>query len=465
MEENQDKNLNEDKKEEKHEEKKEENKENKKEKKEKKEKKDKKEKKEKVKEPKAKKEKQQQNETNKQKQEIMESEYKVPPTIFQIDESGLIDYKKGLELYDLKKIELGDDNLKSSEIIGLNEIMNSFLEKDILVGGKNLDKLKNNKNIFLFYELIFNNHTQLALNEIFILDIIKNLLEKNPDLHLIIQISDDDLYSKGKFKFHEVSKFALEKTENVLKYISTEKNKNQIHIFSNSSFRLKDTNFESIVSNFKMKISYEKVIKLFNITEDDPVSALDYPCYIAMATNPEIYTNYIPQIKKDFTCLIINSIYNMNRYQLAFDAAKICNFNEPILLATKIIPPLTGINGYECNFNFIDNLILLSGDERKTLENKIKKHAISGSRGSGSLEDHQKLGGDVIKDIACQYLAFIEKNVEKYKETIDKFGKGQVTCGETKKMLVESADELFKIIREGKIDNNAIKDYFIIKDS
>ena len=365
MEENQDKNLKEDKKEEKHEEKKEENKENKKEKKEKKEKKDKKEKKEKVKEPKAKKEKQQQNETNKQKQEIMESEYKVPPTIFQIDESGLIDYKKGLELYDLKKIELGDDNLKSSEIIGLNEIMNSFLEKDILV---------------------------------FILDIIKNLLEKNPDLHLIIQISDDDLYSKGKFKFHEVSKFALEKTENVLKYISTEKNKNQIHIFSNSSFRLKDNNFESIVSNFKMKISYEKVIKLFNITEDDPVSALDYPCYIAMATNPEIYTNYIPQIKKDFTCLIINSIYNMNRYQLAFDAAKICNFNEPILLATKIIPPLTGINGYECNFNFIDNLILLSGDERKTLENKIKKHAISGSRGSGSLEDHQKLGGDVIKD-------------------------------------------------------------------
>ena len=465
MEENQNQNQNEDKKEEKQEEKKEDKNENKKEKKEKKEKKDKKEKKEKVKEPKPKKEKQQQNETNKQKQEIMESEYKIPPTIFEIDESGLIDYKKGLELYDLKKIEIDDDNLKSSEINGLNEIMKSFLEKDILLGGKNIDKLKNNKNIFLFYELVFNNHTQLALNEIFILDIIKNLLEKNPDLHLIIQISDDDLYSKGKFKFHEVSKFALKKIENVLKFISTENNHKRIHIFSNSSFRLKDNDYESIVSNFKMQISYEKVTKLFNISEDDPVSALDYPCYIAMATNPDIYTKYIPQIKKEFTCLIINSIFNMNRYQLAFDAAKYCNFKEPILLATKIIPPLTGINGYECNFNYIDNLILLSGDERKTLENKIKKHAISGSRGSGSLEDHQKLGGDVIKDIACQYLAFIEKNVEKYKETIDKFGKGQITCGETKKMLVESADELFKIIREGKIDNYAIKDYFIIKDS
>ena len=455
MEENKDKIEKEDKKEEK--------KENKKEKKEKKEKKDKKEKKEKTKEPK--KEKQQQNENNKQKQEQVESEYKIPPTIFHTDESGLIDYQKGLELYDLKKIELNDENIKASEISGLNDIMNSFLEKNILLGGKNIDKLKNNKNIFLFYELIFNNHTQLALNEIFILDIIKNLLDKNPELHLIIQLADDDLYSKGKFKFHEVSKFALEKTENVLKFISSESNKHQIHLFSNSSFRIKDNNYESIVSNFKMKVSYERVTKLFNITEEDPVSAIDYPCCIAMATNPELYSNYIPQIKKDFTCLIINSIYNMNRYQLAFDAAKICNFPEPILLATKIIPPLTGINGYECNFNFIDNVTLLSGDERKTLENKIKKHAISGSRGSGSLEDHQKLGGDVIKDIACQYLAFIEKNVEKYKETIDKFGKGQITCGETKKLMLESVDELFKKVREGKIDNDKIKDFFMIKDS
>ena len=118
MEENQNKNQSEDKKEEKKEEKNEN-------KKGKKEKKDKKEKKEKVKEPKQKKEKQQQNETNKQKQEILESEYKISPTIFEIDESGLIDYKKGLELYDLKKIELDDDNLKSSEINGLNDIMNS----------------------------------------------------------------------------------------------------------------------------------------------------------------------------------------------------------------------------------------------------------------------------------------------------------------------------------------------------
>ena len=170
-----------------------------------------------------------------------------------------------MELYDLKPINLNDENLKTCELVGLNDILNSFIQKQILLGGKNIDKLKNNKKIFLFYELIFNNHTQLALNEIFILNIIRNLLEKNNELHLVIQINDDELYSTGKFTFHGVSKFAIEKTENVIKYLTSEKIKNQIHIFSNSSFRLKDNNYESDVSNFKMKVSYEKVTKLFKM--------------------------------------------------------------------------------------------------------------------------------------------------------------------------------------------------------
>ena len=47
----------------------------------------------------------------------MESEYKIPPTIFHVDESGLIDYKKGLELYDLKDIKLNDENIKQKKKI------------------------------------------------------------------------------------------------------------------------------------------------------------------------------------------------------------------------------------------------------------------------------------------------------------------------------------------------------------
>ena len=434
-------------------------------------KKEKKEKKDKQKDKEGKKEKQKENKKegnnkkdNKNKAKGEEDfEYKLPPTIFKVDESGVIDYTPGLDLYGIKKIELNDENIKSSEIKGLDNLLNSLIERNVLCGGRNIEKLKNNKKIFLFYELIFNEHTHLALNEIFILDIIKNLLKENPDLNLIIQVADDEFYSKGKFKFNQVSKFALEKLENVLKYLTTESTKNKIHVFSNASFRLKDNNYESLVSNFKMKVSYERLTKLFNITEEDPITAIDYPCYIAMATNPSLYTQYIPELTNEYTCVIINSIYNMYRYQLGYDASQYCKFNEPILLATKIISPLTGTNGYECNYNSQDDVTLLTGDEEKSLRKKIMKHSVSGSRGSGSMEDHKKLGGDVIKDISCQYLAFVEKDLTKYKDYITKFGKGELSCGEVKDIMFKIVNEMFKLVREAKSLN--VDDYLFIKDS
>jgi hypothetical protein len=367
-----------------------------------------------------------------------------------------------MDLYGIKNIELNDENIKSSEIKGLDTILNLLIEKKVLCGGRNIEKLKSNKKVFLLYELIFNDHTSLSLNEIFLLDIMKSLLKDNPDLHLIIQIADDELYAKGKFKFTQVSKFALEKLEKVLKYLTSESNY-KIHVFSNTSFRLKDNNYESLVSNFKMKVSYEKLTKLFNITDDDPISAIDYPCYIAMATNPSLYTQYIPELTNDYTCLIINSIYNMYRHQLGYDAAKECKFNEPILLATKIISPLTGANGYECNYNSQDDTTLLTSDEEKSLRKKIMKHSVSGSRGSGSMEDHKKLGGDVIKDISCQYLAFVEKDLGKYKEYIEKFGKGELSCGEIKDIMFKCVNEMFKIVRDAKDVN--VNDYYFIKDN
>ena len=69
------------------------------------------------------------------------------------------------------------------------------------------------------------------------------------------------------------------------------------------------------------------------------------------------------------------------------------------------------------------------------------------------------------KDLIKSQLNELRIKIDKYKEVIDKFGKGQISCGETKKLLLECVEPMFKIIREGKIESEQIKDYFIIKDS
>ena len=90
------------------------------------------------------------------------------------------------------------------------------------------------------------------------------------------------------------------------------------------------------------------------------------------------------------------------------------------------------------------------------------KHSLSGSKGNGSMEDHKKYGGDVIKDISCQYLAFVEKDFAKYNEYIEKFGKGELSCGEIKDIMFKIVNEKFKIVREARDVN--VKDFFFIEE-
>ena len=421
---------------------------------------------EKKKEKKQKEKKQKDNQKENQKEDKSKeknetSANKLIPTFLKVDEAGNINYADAEKEYDITPVELDDGNIKSCGLKNLDKVINPLIERKILCGAKNLAKLKDNKKLFLLYELVFNEHTQLCTSDIFLLNVIKNIMVENPETNLIIQLADDELYYQGKYNFTQVSRYALEKLENVLKLLLSNIENPKIHVFSTTTFHIKDNDFENLVSDLMMKISFERLTTLFHITEDDPVSSLNYPCYLAMSANASIYTKYIPELTKEYTCLIINSIFNMYRYQLCYDAAKLYDFNEPILLATKIISPLTGCNGYECFYNNDDSVTLLTSDDEKVLRKKIMKHSVSGSRGGGSLEEHKKLGGDVIKDISCQYLAFVEKDYEKYKEYIEKFGKGEIACGEIKDIMFKSLNELFKVVRDAKeVDTQK---YFFVK--
>ena len=82
------------------------------------------------------------NDNKKKNKQEEETGYKIPETIFKVDESGTIDYSKGLDLYNIKNIELNDENIKASEVKGLDSILNALIEKKVLCGGKNKIKRK-----------------------------------------------------------------------------------------------------------------------------------------------------------------------------------------------------------------------------------------------------------------------------------------------------------------------------------
>jgi len=288
-------------------------------------------------------------------------------------------------------------------------------------------------------------NTDLSLSDIIILNAIKSILVSFPFVHLIIQISDEEFSNKNQNKYDNstLRKFADEKLSKILTFLEIKSDDSEnlrVHAFSTSQFKTINTEFENGKTKLKEKLDVPKLKKLFNINDSNEL-LLDYPCYLAVAANPSIYTKFIPEIDSEYTCLIINSIFYMNRYQLCVDAAQVLGFNEPALIALKILPPLSGVNGKEANYDFDKENNILASDDDSTLQKKIFETA--------HVEDE---AGNEEKDVIFQYLSFLENDNESFNLMKTKYEEGN-KVEECKKRVLELVNDLLRVFKDNKGDN------------
>lgn len=52
------------------------------------------------------------------------------------------------------------------------------------------------------------------------------------------------------------------------------------------------------------------------------------------------------------------------------------------------------------------------------------------------MEEHRERGADVEVDVSCMYLRFFEEDDAKYKDVLDKYGRGDMLTGEVKQHLI-----------------------------
>ena len=335
-----------------------------------------------------------------------------PNELFVINEENKeINYLPAQKTYEL------NDLLNTHKFINnnnaLDKKLSSLVKRQVIRFERNLDLIEDKK-FFILYELQVSMHTHLSITDIGLLNAIKAVLLSYPSSHLIIMFSDEELYNNNPvgYDYSLIKEFAEEKLANILIYLNLgPNNENRLHAFSSKMFKTKNKEFEKEKSKLVPLLDKPKLRKLFNLTTKEQEKnslLLNYPCYLAVATNPSIYSKYIPQITKDYRCLIMNSIFYMNRYQMCFDAAKILSFNEPAIMALKMVPTITGTNGTEAYLNFDEGNTLLSSDEAISLQEKIDKMPTSEGRNPNL-------------DIACQYLGFLEEDNDNYYYIIKRF--------------------------------------------
>ena len=186
-------------------------------------------------------------------------------------------------------------------------------------------------------------------------------------------------------------------------------------------------------------MSFHTLTKVFGFTENSNIGMIEWPSYQIAASFSSSYPHLF---KKKSLCLIPYAIDQDPYFRLSRDIARKLKENLPCSIMGKFIPPLTGIHqGKMSSSNNSQSSIFLT-DNANIIKSKINKYSFSGGGGDGTLEQHRKFGGNVDKDIPCQYLKFFELDDNKLNFIFNGFTKGEITCGETKKFLIEKLTEI-----------------------
>jgi tryptophanyl-tRNA synthetase len=117
--------------------------------------------------------------------------------------------------------------------------------------------------------------------------------------------------------------------------------------------------------------------------------------------------------------------------------------SKPAVIHTKFLPGLMGVDT-KMSSSIPKECIFLN-DAEKQMRRKIGS-AFSG--GQEMLEDHRRLGGDPNRDVAYRLLCFFLNDTAKLRELSEGFQKGEITCGEMKKMAADVVANVVKDFKE-----------------
>ena len=200
----------------------------------------------------------------------------------------------------------------------------------------------------------------------------------------------------------------------------------------------------------------------FLFSEDASTGFFDWPFYQSAAA----FSKAFPHIfgDKQAQCLVAYAIDQDPYFRMARDLADIMKLPKPCSIMSTFIPPLTGSSGKMSSSVGMDATLFLTDDE-KTIRTKINKHAFSGSKGNGSLEDHKKLGGDIVTDISYQYLRYFEMDDKKLAEIKEQFSSGKLSCSQIKSIMADKIVELIKKQQSEKkmVNEKLVQEFYKMK--
>jgi tryptophanyl-tRNA synthetase len=249
---------------------------------------------------------------------------------------------------------------------------------------------------------------------------------------LVIQITDDEKCVFKNLKLEDVQKMAV---DNIKDIIAVGFDPDKTLIFQNSQYIHK---LYPMMLKIGKLVTLSQIMSSFGFEKDNTcIGKVNFPTVQMAPAFAETFG-----MDRNVRCLIPCAIDQDPYFRLTRGIAKKLKHPKPAVVHTKFLP---GLSGVETKMSAsIPSECIFLGDSAKQIRKKINR---SFSGGQETLEEHQKLGGNVAKDVAFQLLTFFSENPEELERLSSGFKNGTVSCSDMKKA---AADCIIKVIENFK---------------
>ena len=240
-----------------------------------------------------------------------------------------------------------------------------------------------------------------------------------------IEITDDEkfLFKKDK-SWEDIQKQA---DSDILDIAALGFDPEKTFIFKDSEYI---RNAYPIILKIAKKTTLSTAKAVFGFTNDTNIGSIFYPAYQAALCFFE-----------KTRCVVPSAIDQDNYWRIQRDVAESLGYHKTAAIHSKLLPPLTGIEG-KMSSSREETAIYLS-DSPEVVKKKVMKYAFSGGR--ASIEEHRKFGGNPEIDVAYQWLyAFLEEDDKKIKNIEDDYKSGKLLTGELKQILIDKLNNFLE---------------------
>lgn len=260
-------------------------------------------------------------------------------------------------------------------------------------------------------------------------------LQKIFDVHLLIQITDDE-----KFLVKNILKSDIEKTaqENILDILSLGFDPKKTHIISDYDAAKTMYYYATDVAKHT---TFSTIKAVFGVNESDNIGKIFFP---SMQIVPTFLLSALTG--KKMRCLVPYAIDQDPYFRVARDVLPKLGYYKPSAIISKFLPALQG-NSAKMSSSKEESAIFLD-DSREQVRKKLMKYAFSGGRDTA--EEQRKYGANPDIDFSFLEYSFLEEDQTKVDKIYEDYKSGKILSGEMKEIAAEKISAFLDSLKTKK---------------